>query len=55
MSCIGIVTFVLCFAGVLVGNQFGSRWERPSQIAGGTVLVLIGLHILLNHLGIIAF
>ena len=55
VSCIGIVTFVLCFAGVLVGNQFGSRWERPSQIAGGTVLVLIGLHILLNHLGVIAF
>lgn len=55
ISCIGIVTFVLCLGGVVVGNQFGSRWERPSQIAGGIVLILIGLHILLNHLGIIAF
>ncbi len=55
VSCIGVVTFVLCFCGVIVGNQFGARWERPSQIAGGVVLVLIGLRILLNHLGVIAF
>ena len=51
---IGCVTFVLAFAGVVVGHQFGSRWERPSTVAGGVVLILIGTKILLEHLGILA-
>ena len=41
-SFIGCVTFALVFAGVVVGHQFGSRWERPSTIAGGVALILIG-------------
>ena len=40
---IGATTFALSFAGVLVGHQFGSRWERPSTIVGGIVLIAIGL------------
>ena len=52
---IGITTFALSFAGVAIGHQFGSRWEKPSTIAGGIVLILIGLKILLEHLGILAF
>lgn len=52
---IGVTTFVLSFAGVAIGHQFGSRWEKPSTIAGGIVLILIGLKILLEHLGILAF
>ena len=52
-SFIGCVTFALVFAGVVVGHQFGSRWERPSTIAGGVVLILIGTKILLEHLGIL--
>jgi putative Mn2+ efflux pump MntP len=51
---IGTTTFVLSFAGVAIGHQFGSRWEKPSTIAGGIVLILIGLKILLEHLGILA-
>lgn len=54
-SFIGVVTFVLSFIGVAIGHQFGSRWERPSTIVGGAVLVLIGVHILLEHLGIMPF
>jgi putative Mn2+ efflux pump MntP len=54
-SIIGVTTFVLSFAGVSVGNAFGSRFERPSTIAGGIVLILIGVKILLEHLGIISF
>ena len=50
---IGVVTFVLSFAGVAIGHQFGRRWEKPSQIVGGIVLILIGLKILLEHLGIL--
>ena len=51
-SFIGIVTFVISFAGVAIGHQFGSRWEKPSTIAGGIVLIAIGLKILLEHLGV---
>lgn len=50
---IGITTFVLSLAGVAVGYQFGSRWEKPSTIAGGIVLIAIGCKILLEHLGIL--
>lgn len=50
---IGIVTFIISFAGVIIGNRFGSRFQRGAQVAGGVILVLIGLKILLEHLGMI--
>ena len=49
---IGVVTFVLSLVGVLVGHLFGSRFERPAQIVGGVVLMLIGVKVLLEHLGL---
>ena len=52
---IGIITFAISFAGVVVGNRFGARFERPATIVGGAVLVLIGVKILLEHLGVLAF
>lgn len=52
---IGITTFCLSIIGVVVGNRFGARFEKPAQIVGGVVLIVIGLKILLEHLGIIAF
>ncbi len=52
---IGVTTFALSFVGVVVGNRFGARFEKPATVAGGVVLVLIGLKILLEHLGVIAF
>lgn len=48
---IAATTFVLSFAGVAAGNQFGSRFRKPATVAGGVVLILIGLKILLEHLG----
>ena len=51
---IGVTTFVLSFAGVAIGHQFGSRWEKPSTIVGGTVLILSGRKILFEHLGVLA-
>ena len=51
VSVIGIITFVLSFAGVVVGHAFGSRYERPAQIVGGIVLIGIGVKILLEGLG----
>ena len=38
-----------------VGHRFGARYEKPATVVGGIVLILIGLKILLEHLGIIAF
>ena len=51
---IGITTFVLSGVGVKIGNAFGSRFEKKAQIAGGVILVLLGLKILLEHLGVLA-
>ncbi len=47
---IAIITFVLCYIGVQVGCQTGSRFGRRAQIAGGLVLIGIGIKILIEHL-----
>ncbi len=52
---IGTVTFLLSAAGVKVGSIFGERWRKSAQIAGGVILILLGVKILLEHLGIIGF
>lgn len=54
VAVIGVVTFVLSLVGVALGHQVGSRYNKAATIAGGVVLVLIGLKTLLEHLGIIA-
>lgn len=54
VTLIGVITFALSFAGVAIGHFFGARFEKPATIVGGVVLILIGLKILLEHLGIIA-
>ena len=51
---IGICTCGFSAMGVKIGNVFGSRFEKKAQIAGGVILILIGLNILLEHLGILA-
>ncbi len=51
---IGIMTCSLSTLGVKIGNVFGSRYEKPAQVAGGVILVVLGLKILLEHLGILA-
>ncbi len=55
IAVIGATTFVISVAGVAVGHAFGARYEKGATIVGGVVLILIGLKILLEHLGIIAF
>lgn len=50
---IGITTCVLSAAGVKVGNVFGSRYEKKAEIAGGIILILLGVRILLEHLGVL--
>ena len=53
MIFIGCTTFVFGVAGIKIGNVFGSRFRAKAQIAGGVILILIGLKILLEHLGIL--
>ena len=54
VSLIGVTTFIFSVAGVAIGHTFGARYEKPATIVGGIVLILIGLKILLEHLGILA-
>ena len=51
--CIGITTCVLSAVGVKVGAVFGNRFEKKAQLAGGVILIGLGLKILLEHLGIL--
>lgn len=47
---IGATTFFFSALGVKIGSVFGSRFEKPAQIAGGIILILLGLKILQDHL-----
>ena len=55
ISIIGVVTFLFSMLGVKIGNMFGSKYEKSAGITGGIILILIGLKILLESLGIIGF
>lgn len=50
---IGLITFILCLIGVTVGNRFGSKYEKKAEFIGGAVLVLIGVKLLLDGLGVL--
>lgn len=50
---IGVITFAMSAIGVQIGNVFGSRFEKKAQAAGGIILILLGVKILLEHLGIL--
>lgn len=52
-SVIGAVTFALSLAGIFIGHKFGSRYEKKAEVAGGAVLVLIGVKLLLEGLGVL--
>lgn len=49
---IGAITFVLSAVGLKVGNVFGTKYKQKAEIVGGIILILIGIKILLEHLGI---
>ena len=52
---IGITTFVISFAGVKLGSVFGVRYKAKAELAGGIILILMGLKLLLEYLGVIHF
>ena len=53
ISIIGVLTFIISLLGVKIGNVFGDKFEKKAELAGGIILILIGLKILLEHLGIL--
>ena len=55
VTLIGVCTFFISAVGVKVGNVFGTRYKSKAELLGGVVLVLIGLKILLEHLGLLPF
>ena len=52
---IGITTLIISMAGVKIGNIFGTKFKSKAEFAGGIILILIGIKILLEHLNIILF
>lgn len=52
---IGVVTFILSAVGVKLGSVFGARYKAKAEFAGGLILILMGIKIVLEHLGVIAF
>ncbi len=50
---IGAITFTLSAIGVKVGSIFGTKYKSKAELAGGIILILMGLKILLEHLGIL--
>jgi len=55
VAAIGTITFCLSLIGVMVGNRFGAKYKNRAELAGGIVLILIGMKILLEHLGFLKF
>ena len=52
---IAIITFTMSILGVIIGNKFGSKLQNKAEITGGIILIIIGIKILIEHLGILAF
>ncbi len=52
---IGVTTFLFSVLGVKIGNVFGAKFKKSAEIIGGIILILIGLKILLEHLGVMSY
>ncbi len=49
ISLIGVTTFILSCIGVIIGNKFGGKYKSKAELAGGIVLILMGIKILIEH------
>lgn len=50
VSLIGIITFIISVIGVKIGNIFGDKYEKKAELAGGIILIGLGIKILIEHL-----
>ncbi|GAA0863678.1 manganese efflux pump MntP family protein [Paraclostridium tenue] len=53
--CIGIITFSVCFIGVLIGNKMGAFIGKFAKFIGGIILILIGFNIFNEHTNFIRY
>lgn len=53
VSFIGIITFTLSIIGVKIGNVFGLKYKTKAELTGGIILIVMGIKILLEHLGLL--
>ena len=53
VSFIGIITFTLSIVGVKIGNVFGLKYKSKAELTGGIILIVMGIKILLEHLGLL--
>ena len=53
VSFIGIITFTLSIIGVKIGNVFGLKYKSKAELTGGIILIVMGIKILLEHLGLL--
>jgi putative Mn2+ efflux pump MntP len=54
ITLIGCTTFVISAVGIKIGNVFGSRYQKKAEITGGIILILLGVKILLEHMGVLS-
>jgi putative Mn2+ efflux pump MntP len=50
VTLIGVTTFAFSAVGVKIGNLFGTKYKKKAELAGGLILILMGLKILIEHL-----
>ena len=50
---IGVTTFLFSAAGIKIGNHFGAKYKSKSELAGGIILIVMGIFVLLEHTGIL--
>lgn len=55
IAIIGLITAAICFVGTVLGYKFGAKFKKTAEIVGGVVLILVGLKILLEGLGVALF
>ncbi|MBQ3101040.1 MAG: manganese efflux pump [Clostridia bacterium] len=55
VAIIGVITFLISALGVVIGNRFGSKYQQKAELAGGIILILIGVKFLLEGFGVINF
>lgn len=53
VSFIGVITFIFSAVGVKIGSLFGTKYKSKAELFGGIVLVLIGIKILLEGIGVL--
>ena len=53
VALIGCTTFLISLGGVYVGNVFGAKYKNKAEFVGGTILILIGVKIILEHFGVL--